>query len=181
MTRLLPTDSWSQRSRRDRGGGLWWAPFVVVLLGAGLAWLVVHKRGGTGADVSAAIAVSVALAGLLDGVLYRRRMERAGPPTPERLTSELLEQWRVGLLAAITKTRVGEGGQLATMVRQGDPVDVKVARVDHDSGRPRVRVGGRLLAWSEITRRWDTSHGRLVILESPATARRLQRCRWSST
>jgi predicted NACHT family NTPase len=70
-------------------------------------------------------------------------------------------------VAAITTTRVGDGGQLAKMVRQGDPVDVSVARVDHDSGRPRVRIGGRLLPWSEIVCRWETSRGRLVILGDP--------------
>jgi hypothetical protein len=106
------------------------------------------------------------LATLVDRLLDRRRPEREAP-APTCLTAELLERWRVGLVAAITKTRVGDGGQLARMVRQGDPVDVSVARVDHDSGRPRVRIGGRLLPWSEIVRRWETSHGRLVILGDP--------------
>lgn len=143
-------------------------PVVVVVAGPAAVWLFVHGHGWKIELVAMGPAISACLwlAGFVERGLARRH-EKFEAPAPQRLTSELLERWRASLLDAVTKLRVDDGGQLAKMVRQGDPVDAKVARVDHDAGRPRVRISGRLLAWSEITRRWEASPGRLVILGDP--------------
>jgi hypothetical protein len=114
-----------------------------------------------------ALTLSVALAGLLEREVARRRTESQVAAAPGGVTAELGERWRATLLADIIRTRTGDGGQLAKMVRQGDPIELKAVRVDLDAGRPRVRVDGRLLPWSEITRRWEAASGRLVILGDP--------------
>jgi len=114
-----------------------------------------------------ALTLSVALAGLVEREVTRRRTKSEQAPAPGGLTAELREQWRALLLSDVTQTRVGEAGQLAKMVRQGDPIELKTVRVNLDTGRPGVRVGGRLLPWSEITRRWDAGLGRLVVLGDP--------------
>jgi hypothetical protein len=145
---------------------MWLVPFAVLLVGVG-ATVLVYRLGVRSALVSAPLIACGVLATLVDRLLDRRRTERAALPEPRRLTDELLERWRMALLVSVKHTRVGDQGQLSKMVREGDPIDVNVARVDHDSGRPRVRVGGRLVAWSEMTRRWDASPGRLVILGDP--------------
>jgi hypothetical protein len=165
MSKLVP-DRWLKRAhaRRGRSGDwLWWMPFVVLLLPAAVTSVMLWF-GLDGRLIAALLAVVGPLAILVNGLLDRRRAQRAAPKGPP---AELRERWRAALRVSVTQTRVGDRGQLSKMVRQGDPIDVGVARVDHDSGRPRVRIGGRLMAWSEITRRWDNSPGRLVILGDP--------------
>jgi hypothetical protein len=143
---------------------------VIIVVGPALTWLVVHgdeRDARVFGAVGLALTFSVAVAGLVERELAWRRDNADTPPTPEGLTAELLERWRVALVADVIRIRVGAGGQLDMRVSEGDPIDANARRVDHDSGRPRVRVGGRLLAWSEIIARWDTTRSRLVILGDP--------------
>jgi hypothetical protein len=146
-------------------------PGAIIVAAPALTWLVVHGRGWETKWVFAALSLaltgSVALAGLVGSELARRRETADAVPAPERLSPELLERWRGAVLEMVSRMRVEDGGQLATMIGWGDPIDVDAARVDHDSGRPRVRVGDRLLPWPEIKHRWDSSPGRLVILGDP--------------
>jgi hypothetical protein len=168
MIRFVSNPPWKRaRVRPGRSGDwLWSAPFVVVVLGVGVAVVMLGLKV-TPTLISAPLVVCGVLATLLDRLLDRRRSESDAPPTPKGLSPELLERWRVAVREMVAGVRVEDGGQLAAMVRSGDPIDVNTARVDHDCGRPRVRVGDRLLPWSEITRRWDSSPGRLVILGDP--------------
>jgi hypothetical protein len=144
---------------------------AVIVAGPAAMWLAVHGRGWETlwviAAMSLALTLSVALAGVVERELTRRSTGSEAAPAPGGLSVELREQWRVLLRADVIRTRVGEDGQLAKMIRQGDPIDQKMTRVEQQAGRPRVRVGGRLLTWSEITQRWDAELRRLVILGDP--------------
>jgi len=144
---------------------------VVIVAGPAAAWFVVRDWGWETPSVLAAmgfaLTLSVALAGLVEREVNRRRTRTEQGPAPGGLTAELLERWRALLLADITRTRIGDGGQLAKMVRQSDPIDLMTKRVDLDPARSKVLVKGRLLPWPEITRQWDAGHSRLVILGDP--------------
>lgn len=159
------------RVRRVRQqGGLWWLPYIVMLLGPALALLAVSGQGWTttaAATVSAAAVISVGLAGLLERRLDKPQTARDARPAC--LSTELLEEWRVRLRAAILEARVEQGGTLDQMVRQGDAIDSSVTHLDSDLHRPRLRVGvgEQLRPWSEIKRQWDHSEGRLVITGDP--------------
>jgi hypothetical protein len=146
-------------------------PAAVIVAGPVAAWLVIEDRGWQTpwvlAAMGLALTASMALAGVVEREVTRRRTVSVEAPVPSGLTEELRERWRALLLADVIRTRVGERGQLAKMVRHGDPIELKAQCVDLDEGRPRVRVAGRLLPWSEITRRWDAGLGRLVILGDP--------------
>jgi hypothetical protein len=161
------------RARRDhRRPGWQWSPFVVLLLGPVLAFVLVdHRHGWTTGDILAAVsvaaAISAALAALLDRRLGQRPTERNGLVIPDGLSQERLEGWRVWLRSAIVEARVEQGGQLDQMVRYGEALDLNVSLADGDLRLPRLSVDGRLLAWSEIKREWDESRGRMVILGDP--------------
>jgi hypothetical protein len=160
---------------RARGGyrrrGWQWSPFVVVLLGPLLAWVLVDHRHGWTTNVFAAVgvgvAISAALAGLLGSQLIQRQAEKDGPVVPGGPSRQRLEKGRVRLRSKVMKERCEEGGQLDQMVRDEEARDLNVSLVDGDSCLPRLRVDRRLLAWSEIKREWDESRGRMVILGDP--------------
>jgi hypothetical protein len=159
----------ARRGHRRRG---WqWSPFVVVLLGPLLAWVLVDHRHGWTTNVSAVVfgtaTISAALATQLGSQLRQRLAEKDRPVVPDGLSRKRLEKWRVWLRSKIIKERGEEGGQLDQMVRDREARDLNVSLVDGDSCLPRLRVGGRLLAWSEIKREWDESRGRMVILGDP--------------
>jgi hypothetical protein len=160
------------RSAEDLGSLRTVAVAATGALGA-LAAFGVTVGGPVWLKVAAAgLAVGSALVALVLHVAERRASvrERGGTDAlavPQGLSSERLEEWRVRLRAAVLEARIEDGGQLDQMVHYGEAIDVKVKRFDIDSRRPRLRVGGRLLAWSEIRRQWDESTGRLVILGDP--------------
>jgi hypothetical protein len=81
MTRFVSNPLWKRaRVRRGGSGGwLWSVPFVVVVLGVGVAG-VIFRLGVTAALVSAPLVVGGVLATLLDRLLDRRRSERAVAP-----------------------------------------------------------------------------------------------------
>lgn len=141
----------------------------MLLLGPVLALLVLlfthHGRRWTATEVTVATAVVLGaaavfgvLAQLLQVQFLPGRVDRAAPALPAGLSREQLEQWRDRLRSAVLAARVEQGGQLDQMVRR-ETLDINVKRIDTDSRRPRLRVGGRLLAWSEIKRPWDKSQG----------------------
>ncbi len=144
---------------------------MVVLFGPLLAWVLVdHRHGWTTnvfASVAVGVAISAALAGLLGSQLRQRLAEKDGTVVPDGLSRKRLEKWRVWLRSKVMKERGEEGGQLDQMVRDEEARDLNVSLVDGDSCMPRLRVDGRLFAWSEIKREWDESRGRMVILGDP--------------
>lgn len=144
---------------------------VLILAGPAIALLAVHDRGWQTLWVLAGMALGATLSGalalLLERELKDRRTTSAEAPTPSGLTPELRERWRVALRDDVIRIRVGEDGQLAKMVLQGDPIDSRTGRVDLDAERPRIRVAERLRPWSEITHQWDAGAGRMVILGKP--------------
>ncbi len=148
---------------------------TLILAGPAIAWLAVHDREwqtpwvltaiGLGATVSGALAL------LLERELKDRRASSQEAPTPSGLSNEMRERWRAALRNDVIRIRVGEEGQLARIIRQGDPIDLKTTRVGLDAGRPRIQVGDRLLPWSDITNHWETGVGGSSYSVSPATAR----------
>lgn len=150
----------------------------MLLLGPVLALVLLllahHGRRWTATEVAVATAVVLGAAAvfgvgaqMLQVRFYQGRVDTAAPVLPPGLSRAQLEQWRDRLRSAVLAARVEQGGQLDQMVRYGETLDMNVKRIDTDSRRPRLRVGGRLLAWSEIKHEWDTSEGRLVILGEP--------------
>lgn len=146
-------------------------PVSIILAGPALMLLCVQGRGWEPpwilGSVALALTASIAIATLVERTLDRVRVAREAPVMPAGPTREQLEQWRVSLRAEVARLRTRDGGQLGKMVRQGDPIDVNVERLDRDARRSRVRVDERVLPWSEITRRWDTARSRLVVLGDP--------------
>ncbi|HZV73574.1 MAG TPA: hypothetical protein VFF79_07660, partial [Conexibacter sp.] len=120
---------------------------MVLLLGPLLAWVLVDHRHGWTADVlaavSVAVAISAALATLLDRQLSQPPAEKDGPAVPDGLSQERLEEWRDRLRSAVIDARGEEGGQLDQMVRYKQALDLNVRLVDGDSRLPRLSVGGR--------------------------------------
>lgn len=157
-----------RRTNRNRGGHLSaipWLPILLVLLVPLAALAVVRSRGGTTADVAAATAVAIAIAGVLDRFLDRLRGEQAAPGVPLGLSREVVESWRSTLRHAVVQERID--GQLHDMVGAHKAMDLKVRVVDSESRRPRLLVRGELRPWHEITHEWDRSDGRVVILGDP--------------
>lgn len=144
---------------------------ALITIGPAAVWLIVHDRGWQTPSVLAAMGlgttVSGALALLLERYLKERRAKSEEAPAPRGLPPELREHWRLALRDDVLRIRVGEEGQLAKMVREGDPIAPMTGRVDLDAQRPRISVGEQLRPWSEITERWDAGTGRLVILGDP--------------
>ncbi|MGH2883890.1 MAG: NACHT domain-containing protein, partial [Solirubrobacteraceae bacterium] len=83
---------------------------------------------------------------------------------PFSLAPEELEHWRRELRRLVLKIRIEAGGQLDQMVSHGDSLDLHAAGLDRNWAPPSLRVGDRVLAWSELAREWDHSQGRLVVL-----------------
>ena len=150
--------------RRGRWRAAAW-PALLIVSGALIAWIVVRREGGTTTDVAAAIAVLVALAGIAERQL-QKHSEADARPAPQGLDAAQLDAWRARLRTAVRAARVEQGGQLDQMIPHGEAISVKTKAVD-DARRPRLRVGGKLLDWSEITSQWETSQDRLVILGEP--------------
>ncbi|HEX8156011.1 MAG TPA: NACHT domain-containing protein [Solirubrobacteraceae bacterium] len=95
--------------------------------------------------------------------MFKRRPDTpSAADAPEGLSSERLEQWCVGLREGVITAR-GVQGQLGQLIGCGELIGMPVIElVDGRSRRP-----GGALSWSQITRRCDASHGRLVILGDP--------------
>jgi hypothetical protein len=116
-----------------------------------------------------ALTFAIAVGGRL--VDYLLDQEREGLPLPSPNAAQR-EEWQALLRTAVLKERVRkEDSDLRQMVRVGPIVDPKARDyVDlsmDDVARPRLRIRGRTVALSEITRQWDESPSRLVILGEP--------------
>jgi hypothetical protein len=91
------------------------------------------------------------------------------PVAPE----DALEKWRDSLRRTVLDRRFrGEDSELHQMIRPGTVIDDLGAkeRVDFrvdDQDRPRLRVRGRTVPWSELASEWDRAPGRMVVLGEP--------------
>lgn len=143
-------------------------PLAVALVPPTLAWLAAR---GQDLELQIAVVGLVATFSIPAGVELRRARERRREQAKEMpaprgvLAREQLEQWRAALRDDVDELRVAADGQLDRLVRHGDVEDLPARHSDQT--RLRVRVGARLVPWSEITRSWDRSPGRMVILGDP--------------
>jgi hypothetical protein len=146
-------------------------PLFAVAMGA-LAWVILrHRHGWSDKDVVTAALTTAGLA-LSFAIAFGGRFLDSVVARPVAAGAVQLEEWRALLRAAVLRERIRkDGSHLRQMVRHGTVVDARAReQVDlfvDDLGRPRLRIRGRTVPFSEITRQWDQSPSRLVILGEP--------------
>jgi len=137
----------------------------LVLLAVGSALLALPPLLGESLEIPswlqlAAGVFCAASAALLSVLVDHKRRSQAEPPMPGVPTGESLEKWRSALWGWVVGARVRAGGDLDKLI----PDDVAGAG---DEGQPRIRVQGRIAAWSELIDAWESGPGRMVILGDP--------------
>jgi hypothetical protein len=119
-----------------------------------------------GAIAGVATFVAALAFGMIEGRVARRSARLStGPPGD---ATDDLEAWRAWLCRRVIDKRIA--GQYHEMVpgRHGiPPRSLMVTLGDSDAERPRLRIAGQLVAWSELVATWGRSEGQMVILGEP--------------